>query len=288
MTTITNDAIKRFLARPKARMWSPRTSESYRWAFGYLNTTAWPDTETLELLLGLAADRLGPTSLRDVWRRWRAFFRWADRTLGVANPLERIDHTGQVTWLLDPPATPDSLPRILSRAQLHDLLDRGCKSRRDRLMVLVCLDMGLRLSEVASLSKPALSPDGVRITGKGRKTRIVPISQDLLTELLFCGSPDHLWLGHRHRPLSRDGVKTAFRRIFHRAGIPAGPHSLRHTFATEYLRRGGDLYRLSRILGHSDVRTTEIYLHLVSADLVEDHRRVSPVREWIAPMRNLL
>ena len=138
------------------------------------------------------------------------------------------------------------------------------------------------------MTKTALSPDGVRVTGKGLKTRIVPISQALLAELHFFGGPEHLWVGALNRPLSRDGVKTAFRRIFDRAEIKAGPHSLRHTFATTYLRRGGDLYHLSRILGHSNVRTTDIYLHLVSADLIEDHRRVSPVREWMAPMRHLL
>ena len=84
-------------------------------------------------------------------------------------------------------------------------------------------------------------------------------------------------IGHRRRTAAR-----------WRAEIKAGPHTLRHTFATEYLRRGGKLWALQRILGHADVRTTEIYLHLVGEDLVKDHREVLPVREWMAPMGRLL
>ena len=285
----TTEAIDRFFSRPRARQWSPKTRESYEWAFRYLAADELPiDTETLELLLGQPADHLSHTSLHDVWRRWRAFYRWCSRHLEIVNPIELIDSSGRVNFLLEPPRVSASLPRILSRSQLHALLEQGCQSQRDRLMVLVCLDMGLRLSEVAAMTKTALSSEGVRVTGKGQKTRIVPISQALLTELLALGSHDCIWVNATEEPMSRDGVKTAFRRMFRRAGIKAGSHALRHTFATTYLRRGGDIYHLSRILGHSNVRTTDIYLHLVISDLVEDHRRVSPIAEWLAPMRNLL
>ena len=155
-------------------------------------------------------------------------------------------------------------------------------------MVLVPLDMGLRVSEVAQLSKEALSADGVRIRGKGNKPRIVPISRELFWGLEGTGSPDGLWIGKVQKPLAPSGVKSALRRIFHRAGIKAGPHSLRHTFATQYLRRGGAVWALQRILGHSSVSTTEIYLHLLNDDVIRDHRQVSPIREWTAPMSRLL
>ena len=84
-------------------------------------------------------------------------------------------------------------------------------------------------------------------------------------------------IGHRRRTAAR-----------WRAEIKAGPHTLRHTFATEYLHRGGKLWALQRIPGHVEGRTTEIYLHLVGEDLVKDHREVLPVREWMAPMGRLL
>ena len=286
----TSDATCRFLNRPAAKKWSPKTRESYNWAFGYLRADDLPeDTETLELLLGVAADHLGESSLHDVWRRWRAFYRWAVRRLGTANPIERIDPaSGHVDFLLEKPDVPSALPRILSPQQVHGLLEQGCLTPRDRLMILVPLDMGLRLSEVAGLSKELLSPDGVRVQGKGKKTRIVPISRELCAELANTGSAHHLWLGKKRKPLSQTGVKSAFRRIFARAGIKAGPHSLRHTFATQYLRRGGAVWALQRILGHASVSTTEIYLHLVADDVIRDHRQVSPIQEWTNPMRQLL
>ena len=286
----TARVLEHFLGRARAKKWSPKTRESYLWAFGYLQVEQLPeDTATLDLLLGQAADRLGDTSLYDVWRRWRALYRWAAVRLQVPNPMERIDpNSGRVQLLVEKPIVPETLPRILSRGQVHQLLTEGCPTNRDRLMVLVTLDMGLRLSEVAGLTKMALNPDGIRVRGKGRKERVVPITKDLLSELLFIGDVDCVWTTPAHRPLARDGVKMAFRRIFARAGIKAGPHSLRHTFATEYLRRGGKLWALQRILGHADVRTTEIYLHLVGEDLAKDHREVSPVREWMAPMGRLL
>ena len=155
-------------------------------------------------------------------------------------------------------------------------------------MVLIPLDMGLRLSEIAHLSNDSLSSEGVRINGKGNKTRIVPISRELYWELENSGSLEHIWIGKKQSPLAPDGVKSAFQRIYHRAGIKAGSHSLRHTFATQYLRRGGKIWALQRILGHSRISTTEIYTHLVNDDVIRDHREVSPIREWTASMNILL
>lgn len=72
----------------------------------------------------------------------------------------------------------------------------------------------------------------------------------------------------------------AYRSIFERAGLKGGPHSLRHTFATEYLKRGGNLFNLQRILGHADLATTRVYVNLVHSDLVQEHLRISPARDW--------
>ena len=286
----TSDATSRFLNRSAARKWSPKTRESYSWAFGYLSHTELPeDTEILELLLGVAADHLSEASLHDVWRRWRTLYRWASRRLEISNPIERIDAaSGHIHFLLEKPRVPESFPRILSHEQVQGLLHEGCVNRRDQLMVLIPLDMGLRLSEIANLSKDSLSSEGVRIKGKGNKTRIVPISRELCRELENTGSLEHIWIGKKQNPVAPEGVKSAFRRIFHRAGIKDGPHSLRHTFATQYPRRGGKIWALQRILGHSRVSTTEIYTHLVIDDVIRDHRQVSPIQEWVTPMNRLL
>ena len=75
-------------------------------------------------------------------------------------------------------------------------------------------------------------------------------------------------------------MKQAYQRIFARAGIHDGPHALRHTFATIYLRHGGNLANLQRILGHQNIRTTSIYIHMVTDDLVAEHHQLSPAREY--------
>ena len=148
-------------------------------------------------------------------------------------------------------------------------------------MVLVPLDTGLRLSEVAGLRKSELA-EIVRVLGKGSKIRHVPFSADLVDRLRRVGDESHIWTAADGAPLSRGGVKTTYRRLFAASGVRGGAHSLRHTFATEYLRGGGDLYRLSRIMGHSTTRITERYLHLLVDDLVEEHRRLSPALKYLS------
>lgn len=287
----TGTATAAFITHARARKLSPRTIEAYTWAFGYLrHLQDLPQIpETIEQVLANAADRLAQESLWDLWRRWRTFFRWAADRYDVINPIERVNpRTGQVQLTVDRPIRSKPLPKDLTPNQVHELLEHGCRSRRDRLLVILPLDTGLRLAEIAGLQKTNISPEVIRVLGKGRKTREVPLSQEVLHELMFLGNPDTPWTDRSRRPLSLNGIKTAYRRLFARAGVDAGVHSLRHTFATMYLRRHGDLYRLSRILGHSDVKTTAIYLNLVHEDLVDEHRRVSPALQFINTQGRLI
>ena len=204
--------------------------------------------------------------------------------------MERVNpRSGRLELLVEKPKRSKPLPKDLTSAQVHQLLEscRGANARRDRLLILLAVDTGLRFAEIAELHKEDVGPT-IPVPGKGRKTRDVPVSTEVLSGLLFLGTADLPWVDQAGYPLSRDGIKAAYRRIFSRAGIKAGPHALRHTFATSYLRRGGDLYRLSRILGHADTKITEVYLHLVNQDLIEEHHRVSPAGEFITAMRRLL
>ena len=80
-------------------------------------------------------------------------------------------------------------------------------------------------------------------------------------------------------PLTKVGVREAYKRIFARAGVTRkmGSHTLRHTFATLYLRSGGGVRHLQEILGHSRIETTMIYVHLAGRDIQADHAQYSPV-----------
>ena len=192
--------------------------------------------------------------------------------------MERVNpRSGRLELLVEKPKRSKPLPKDLTSAQVHQLLEscRGANARRDRLLILLAVDTGLRFAEIAELHKEDVGPT-------------IPVSTEVLSGLLFLGTADLPWVDQAGYPLSRDGIKAAYRRIFSRAGIKAGPHALRHTFATSYLRRGGDLYRLSRILGHADTKITEVYLHLVNQDLIEEHHRISPAGEFITAMRRLL
>ena len=89
-----------------------------------------------------------------------------------------------------------------------------------------------------------------------------------------------MWTGLKG-PLTFHGVKLAYRRLFDRAGIRGpkkGAHTLRHTFATMWLRYGGGLRQLQTIMGHKHIETTMIYVHLAGHDVLVEHARYSPVR----------
>ena len=263
-------AVAAFITQAQARLLSPKTIDSYRWGLSRLKTERLPiSPEEIEGILAEASQQLAPESLHDLWRYLRMFHRWAAVRFGIPDPTVHVAA----------PRRANHLPRDLSPAQVQALLD-ACNSQRSRLLVLVPLDTGLRLSEVAAMRKDDLG-EAIRVSGKGSKVRYVPISPRLVDELCDIGDQRYIWTVETGKPLSAGGVKTAYKRIFARAGVRGGAHSLRHTFATEYLRAGGDLYRLSRIMGHSTTRVTERYLHLVVDDLIQEHRLISPAMRYL-------
>lgn len=268
-----------FLTANRARNLAPTTQYFYRWGLGFLpgyGELPFP-LERLELTLAQASAQLTPESLHNLWRILRRFGRWTAQRY-------RIENTAQD---LDEPQRPTHRPKTLSTAEISQVL-AACHRRRDRMLVLVLLDTGIRLAELAAIHKQDLSPETLRVTGKGRKVRHVPISREVLHDLLLEGDKDRPWLGRHGRALSRGGVQLAFRRIFARANVHGGPHALRHTFAFRYIMAGGDVFSLQRILGHSDVATSEIYVRMQTQDLVDQHRRFSPARDFIAAARRLL
>jgi integrase/recombinase XerD len=151
--------------------------------------------------------------------------------------------------------------------------------------MLLILDSGLRISEALTLERSAIDFDQSTITvmGKGRKMRVVPFSRDMRRRLWQ-------WLKtHEHAlvfatrdglPLSPRNVQHAMNRARKPLGIPSAkfsPHVLRHTMATCYLRAGGSVVMLQRILGHSELSTTMRYVHLNTGDLCAVHDRYSPL-----------
>ena len=171
------------------------------------------------------------------------------------------------------PKMPVKVVDVLTPSEIKTLLssfDNGFYGLRNKCMVMLMLDCGLRASEVI-----ALVPDSfnyqyryVKVVGKGRKERIVPMGSSLVSCLqqYFKLRPifaRYVFVSALGEPLLRNAFKKIFQNLRRKTGIKRlHPHLLRHTFATNYLLYGhGDVYKLSMLLGHSSINTTQIYLH---------------------------
>ena len=143
------------------------------------------------------------------------------------------------------------------------------------------LDTGVRASELVGLTLDCtwLDPDDsyLKVMGKGRKEREVPLGRTARTALRRyitryrkprTAAEQHVFLGRTGEPLQVSGLEQIVRPIGQRArikGVRCSPHTFRHTFACQYLLAGGDIYKLSRIMGHTSVKVTEKYLSSVKA-----------------------
>ncbi len=166
---------------------------------------------------------------------------------------------------------------------------------RDRTMLELFYSSGLRVSELISLLTDDLFLEErfVRVTGKGSKERIVPLSDDAVDflksytaryrhQLTKKGVYDaHLFLNNRGKPISRQGVWKKLKEYARIAGITKeiSPHKLRHTFATHLLEGGADLRSVQLMLGHSSINTTEIYTHVNQRNIAEEFRKKHPREE---------
>ena len=175
--------------------------------------------------------------------------------------------------LIDP-VPDDTLRRLL-----------GLASVRDRAILLLLLDTGLRVFEAAGIRLGDLRPDGsVKVMGMGAKEQIVPIGSTARGAIVRYlgqrgpGAPDApLFLGRRGA-LDWRGMQQVLKRLKTRAGITGrcSPHSLRHTFARSYLVNGGDVFSLQQILGHTTLDMVKRYVSLADADVAAKHRVASP------------
>lgn len=148
---------------------------------------------------------------------------------------------------------------------------------RNRVLICLLLDCGLRLSEAVGLKSENINFEKgyIKVFGKGRKERIIPAGLKLRRMMITyvhkrraadATADKYFFLTGKGKPITNGGVNSFLRRLKIRTGIARlHAHLFRHTFATNFLIHGlGDVYELSRILGHSEIRTTEKYLQLAS------------------------
>lgn len=200
------------------------------------------------------------------------------------------------TELLEWPKIGEHLPEVLSVEEV-DRLEQACdlskwEGRRNRTIIEVLFSCGLRVSELINLrlSDLFLNEKFIRVMGKGKKERLVPISESAVKELQYWfmdrylmkikpGEEDFVFLNRRGGHLTRMMIFTIVRRLAEAAGIEKtiSPHTLRHSFATALLEGGANLRAIQDMLGHERISTTQIYTHIdmhtLREEILEHHPR---------------
>jgi len=256
---------------------------------GWLEVGGWDDVGTDDLSEFLSyqkSEGLSASSLRISMVHLKIFFRFlVGKKIITADPAEP----------LLPPSGIGHLPETLNEEHVKMLLesvdvDRRL-GRRDLSILELFYASGLRLSELcgARLENLDLDEGFIRVTGKGNKTRIVPVggrAREALENYLKNERPalvkkntsSHIFLSVRGGALSPERVREIVKERAREAGIKQEiyPHLLRHSFATHLLENGADLRVIQDMLGHADIATTQIYTHVDQKSLKSIHRKFHP------------
>jgi len=226
--------------------------------------------QDIQDFIGQECQEWAQSTLRWFLGSLRCFYEWASQGgLVEVSPLN---------GLTIPRKRSRRLPKVLSAEEVERLL-RCELSTRDQAILLLMLDAGLRLTEVSHLVRGNvdLQRRTVLVSGKGEKERMVPLSERLhealeawVYESAGNGPQSPLFPGYKGHIKPR-GIGYIIERIGEKAGLEQrlSPHCLRHTFATRLLRRDVNLRVVQELLGHANLATTQIYTHVVAADMAE-------------------
>lgn len=211
-------------------------------------------------------------------RALHAFWGWCSREYGIPDPMTNIKRR----------KAPPPAPKAIRPADFVRLFN-AATHERDRAILVFLADTGCRLGGLLNLTLEGLCLEDRRalVREKGENTRAVVFT-------LYTAEMIRQWLAVRQSPtdfvfcnlitgqrLTESGVAMLIKRLKARAGVTGrcNPHSFRHNFAREYLRNGGDLATLAKLLGHKTINTTAAYYAIFSPDeLAEFHERFSPLR----------
>ncbi|MER3632655.1 MAG: site-specific tyrosine recombinase XerD [Blastocatellia bacterium] len=212
----------------------------------------------------------------------RGFFRFAASEGHItANPSENLESPRIVSHLPNFLTIPE-IERLFSVPDVET--DRGI---RDRALLELMYSSGLRVSEAVNLRTADLNLDALILTctGKGSKTRKVPIGSDAVFWLKHYlpirqkieTLVENLFISPRGRPLTRQFVHSMITKYAAKCGLEGvSPHSLRHSFATHLIQNSADIRSVQQMLGHSDISTTQIYTHITSDHLKRAYERFHP------------
>jgi integrase/recombinase XerD len=218
----------------------------------------------------------------------KRFFEWQESIQRIlVNPAD----------FLKEPKRPSRLPRfVLSVEEMGKVLAVPDLTQpsgiRARAILEVFYSTGIRLAEMTALRVQDLDLEEglLRVNeGKGAKDRVVPLGdeakkylkiylQEVRPKLLKGGDPGDLWISYYGGPLSSMSISVLVRQTARAAGIgkPVSAHTLRHTCATHMVKNGADILLVSQLLGHSDVRVTQLYVRVAGVDVKKAHQETHP------------
>jgi integrase/recombinase XerD len=262
---------------------SPATVDWYENSLKWLPSESPSQEQLKDAVMRMREKGLKATGCNCAVRAINAYLHWSsagsEKKCGPGCPHLRVPKVKE----------PELVLPTFSGTQVKILLKwkpkAKCK-RRLHLLILILLDTGCRISEALTLRVREIDMDNMLITldGKGRKQRIVPFSFELRKVLFryiaeFNRKPDSLLLASRNETqLGRRVMLRDVKMVCKALGFapPARTlHAFRHTFAVNYLRSGGSVFHLQKVLGHSTLETTRRYANLVTADLQAVHERIS-------------
>jgi integrase/recombinase XerD len=197
---------------------------------------------------------------------------------------------------LQAPRKWERLPKSLSKSEVRSFLESGLSLKlsepttvRDFVMFELLYSSGLRVSELVSLKLEDINFEAgfLRVLGKGSKERIVPVNMRAIEriksymarqrmEILKRRRSPYLFVTNRARPMTRQRFWQTIKRIGRKLGIEISPHTMRHSFATHLLEGGADLRSLQKMLGHSDISTTQIYTKVTTDRLKQVYSKHHP------------
>ncbi len=192
--------------------------------------------------------------------------------------------------LLSSPKKPDRLPDFLTVEEVEKILNipsgKNWQSLRDKAILELLYSTGIRVGELTSLKIGDIDffQELIKVKGKGKKERIVPIGSYALKALIEYiekrpnKKEKNVFLNKYGKPLTERSVERIIDKYSKKAGIgkKITPHTFRHTFATHMLDRGADLRTVQELLGHERITTTQIYTHLTVEKLKEFYNKTHP------------
>ena len=299
-----SEAVEQFLFAKRAQRLSPNTIRDYERTYRYFQNNLSTDQpideiKPIDVRRFMASLELSKKSLLNIHVGLSSLWSWMVREEIIPeNIMKKVERPRPEIRAITPftKGEVDTLFLSLERSNEYSRPGkRACSHRlqnyyRNRAILLIFLDTGMRSSEVCGLRfTDFISQLRIRVFGKGGKERLLPIS-----EITAKAIDDYV---QKERPsakscaenifVTRTNKKLCAYDLYHRisiigtrAGIHSNPHRFRHTFAINFLRNGGDIYALQAMLGHTSFEMVKRYLAIARADIEAAHQKASPVINW--------